>query len=85
MSDNETSPKPAAARRRRPRLTRRRGRSYPPCVACRAEETFAWTCKKCDFVMCQSCMNDNLWGMTCNQISWTCPDCGYDGNSFGTR
>ncbi len=26
--------------------------------------------------MCQACMLENLWGMTCNNITWECPDCG---------
>ncbi len=69
-------------RRRLPRQRKRR--TYPPCVACRVEATFAWTCRKCDFVMCQDCMQENLWGMTCNNITWTCPDCGWE-NNFGTR
>jgi hypothetical protein len=21
-------------------------------------------------------MEENLWGMTCNGVVWTCPDCG---------
>ena len=25
--------------------------------------------------MCQSCMNDKLWGVPCNNITWECPDC----------
>lgn len=31
--------------------------------------------------MCQSCMDDNLWGVTCNNVTWVCPDCG-DTNSY---
>lgn len=26
--------------------------------------------------MCQTCMDENLWGVTCNNITWVCPDCG---------
>ncbi len=26
--------------------------------------------------MCQACMDENAWGMTCNNLTWTCPDCG---------
>jgi hypothetical protein len=29
-------------------------------------------------------MDDNLWGVTCNNITWHCPDCG-DWNSFGNQ
>lgn len=53
-------------------------------MACRQTVRFAWQCRECDFVMCQECMTDNLWGMTCNQITWTCPDCGAD-NGFGNQ
>ena len=31
--------------------------------------------------MCQSCMDDNLWGVTCNNVTWVCPDCG-EPNSY---
>lgn len=27
-------------------------------------------------MMCSDCMEENFWGMTCNGITWTCPDCG---------
>lgn len=54
------------------------------CVACRQEVAFAWRCRACAFVMCQTCMQDNLWGMTCNHITWTCPDCGAE-NNFGNQ
>jgi hypothetical protein len=26
--------------------------------------------------MCQDCMLHNAWGITCNNITWVCPDCG---------
>jgi hypothetical protein len=29
-------------------------------------------------------MQENLWGMTCNNITWTCPDCGAI-RSFGNQ
>jgi hypothetical protein len=29
-------------------------------------------------------MHENLWGMTCNNITWQCPDCG-DQNGFGNQ
>jgi len=29
-------------------------------------------------------MDENTWGMTCNGITWVCPDCG-DSNSFGNQ
>jgi hypothetical protein len=29
-------------------------------------------------------MNDNVWGMSCNGITWQCPDCGGQ-NGFGNQ
>jgi hypothetical protein len=29
-------------------------------------------------------MQANLWGMTCNAITWACPDCGGQ-NGFGNQ
>jgi hypothetical protein len=29
-------------------------------------------------------MYENLWGMTCNNITWQCPDCG-EQNGFGNQ
>jgi hypothetical protein len=29
-------------------------------------------------------MLENLWGMTCNAITWDCPDCGAS-NGFGNQ
>jgi hypothetical protein len=29
-------------------------------------------------------MLDNLWGMSCNAITWECPDCGGQ-NGFGNQ
>ncbi len=45
------------------------------CPCCKTEVQFCWTCT-CDFMICQVCMNENTWGMTCNHVTWTCPDCG---------
>ena len=45
------------------------------CPYCGKETSFCWRCR-CGFHMCQSCMDENLWGMTCNNITWECPDCG---------
>jgi hypothetical protein len=29
-------------------------------------------------------MDENLWGMSCNGITWQCPDCGNQ-NGFGNQ
>jgi hypothetical protein len=44
---------------------------------------FCWRCR-CGFAICQACMHENAWGMTCNGITWTCPDCG-DQNEYGNQ
>lgn len=60
----------------------RRNRDYE-CVLCRAKVPFCWTCR-CGFSICQSCMLENVWGMSCNNITWDCPDCGAQ-NGFGNQ
>ncbi|MEJ5300201.1 MAG: hypothetical protein WHS38_04350 [Thermodesulforhabdaceae bacterium] len=45
------------------------------CHACGRKLPFCWWCS-CGFMICWDCMEENLWGMTCNGINWTCPDCG---------
>jgi len=45
------------------------------CYCCRQDYLFCWTCT-CGFEICQACMHENLWGMTCNNVTWVCPDCG---------
>jgi len=27
-------------------------------------------------MICQACMDENAWGITCNNLTWECPDCG---------
>lgn len=34
--------------------------------------------------MCQICMEENRWGLTCNNIIWECPDCG-EWNGYGNQ
>jgi hypothetical protein len=29
-------------------------------------------------------MDENVWGMSCNGITWQCPDCG-EQNGFGNQ
>ncbi|GAB6096518.1 hypothetical protein JCM14469_27710 [Desulfatiferula olefinivorans] len=54
-----------------------------PCHCCGVRDTFCWRCR-CGFAMCQSCMDENFWGVTCNGITWDCPDCGAQ-NGFGNQ
>ena len=46
------------------------------CSVCSAEGIFCWHCAKCGFMICQVCMDENSWGLTCNNLTWECPDCG---------
>ncbi len=67
-----------------PRRSRRRqGPKMVVCPCCHKTVAFCWSCR-CGFQMCQECMNDNLWGVTCNNITWHCPDCGKS-NGFGNQ
>ena len=52
----------------------RRRKEYT-CCCCTKDYRFCWNCP-CGFEICQECMSENLWGMTCNSLNWTCPDCG---------
>lgn len=56
---------------------RRRWRVKGPqrCHCCGGEAAFCWRCR-CGFRICQTCMQENIWGMSCNAITWDCPDCG---------
>ncbi len=53
------------------------------CHGCGGVTPFSWTCC-CGFALCQACMHENLWGMTCNGITWHCPDCERS-NGFGNQ
>lgn len=64
------------------RERRRRFRDVP-CHCCGNDPTFKWQCR-CGFAICQACMDENVWGMSCNGITWQCPDCG-DQNGFGNQ
>jgi hypothetical protein len=63
-----------ALKKSRPKQRRPRETSGS-CQCCKAWAAFLWTCK-CGFAICQECMLDNTWGLTCNHVTWTCPDCG---------
>ncbi|HHP7233352.1 MAG TPA: hypothetical protein ACFCUC_01880 [Desulfobacterales bacterium] len=65
---------------------RRRAKRKPPfdCHCCRETFPFAWRCRKCGFTICQSCLQENFWGMSCNGIIWQCPDCG-EWNGLGNQ
>nr|WP_144016556.1 hypothetical protein [Desulfococcus multivorans] len=53
------------------------------CHCCGGNAAFNWQCR-CGFAICQSCMAENVWGMSCNGITWQCPDCGAH-NGFGNQ
>lgn len=57
-----------------PQRSGRKKRHYV-CTACKLEQPFCWTCP-CGFMICSDCMEENFWGMSCNAVTWTCPDCG---------
>ncbi len=63
---------------------RRRRKKEHVCVCCGQTFRFCWTCRACGFAICQECMNENTWGMTCNNITWECPDCG-EWNGYGNQ
>lgn len=53
------------------------------CHCCRHDALFCWICR-CGFAICQACMYENIWGMSCNGITWQCPDCG-EQNGLGNQ
>ena len=60
----------------RPRLGRGRRRGGEgTCALCEKPVAFCWGCP-CGFRICQDCLEENRWGITCNNITWECPDCG---------
>ncbi|PIU49346.1 MAG: hypothetical protein COS92_07180 [Desulfobacterales bacterium CG07_land_8_20_14_0_80_52_14] len=61
---------------------RRKGKAYV-CHCCNQEVPFCWMCR-CGFEICQECMKENFWGMSCNGITWQCPDCGAQ-NGLGNQ
>jgi hypothetical protein len=69
--------------RQQKRREKRIQNSRRECHCCRQTFMFCWRCR-CGFAICQACMHENAWGMTCNGITWTCPDCG-DQNGYGNQ
>ncbi|MBI4881327.1 MAG: hypothetical protein HY812_16955 [Planctomycetes bacterium] len=61
----------------RPRGTgwRRRRMGAGACTICKRAAPFCWSCT-CGFRICQACLEENRWGMTCNNVTWECPECG---------
>jgi len=53
------------------------------CHCCGKHTMFCWQCR-CNFTICQECMLETMWGMTCNGITWQCPDCGAQ-NGYGNQ
>jgi len=62
---------------------RRRRQRQHNCSLCGGGQDFCWRCR-CGFAICQECMEENFWGMSCNGITWQCPDCG-GYNGFGNQ
>lgn len=69
--------------KRQDRRSRRRNQGQKRCHCCGRTFPFCWTCR-CGFKICQACMHENVWGMSCNGITWQCPDCG-GMNGFGNQ
>ncbi len=65
------------------RERRQRRKMEKQCHCCKEMFRFCWQCR-CGFSMCQTCMYENQWGMTCNGITWECPDCGGQ-NGYGNQ
>ena len=78
----ETTTMKDTAEKPRTRRKRRIQTSFL-CHCCGKEFRFCWRCR-CGFHICQECMDENVWGMSCNAITWQCPDCG-DQNGFGNQ
>lgn len=62
---------------------RRRRTRDRVCHCCGKTAPFCWTCR-CGFAICQECMNESVWGLSCNGITWNCPECDRQ-NGFGNQ
>ena len=58
----------------KPRWRSKRVEFYE-CTICEEHPPFCWTCP-CGFQICDGCFKENAWGLTCNNVTWECPDCG---------
>jgi hypothetical protein len=54
----------------------RRKRTEYRCTICEKPMPFCFGCVDCPFQICLACMTENEWGMSCNKVTWECPDCG---------
>ncbi|MDX9786982.1 MAG: hypothetical protein RBT11_09410 [Desulfobacterales bacterium] len=63
---------------------KKRGTTHMMCHCCKREFSFCWQCRRCGFSICQYCMAENFWGVSCNGITWQCPDCG-EQNGLGNQ
>ncbi|MDZ7832496.1 MAG: hypothetical protein U5L07_12155 [Desulfobacterales bacterium] len=76
-SSNEKTDINRLREKRRSRMKNRK------CQFCGETAPFVWSCR-CGFAICQTCMYENVWGMSCNGITWICPDCA-ELNGFGNQ
>ncbi len=68
MSDSSGKKKRSSYREKRKKA------KESPCHCCGQHFSFSWMCR-CGFTICQDCLLENFWGMSCNGITWYCPDC----------
>lgn len=64
--------------------SRRQAERKKECACCNKTVPFCWQCRRCGFALCQDCMNENFWGLSCNGITWICPECG-EQNGLGNQ